>query len=57
MPVDTRNFSALDPVASDEIPPELLAFKREIGTGSIVCMASDAYPVNERAWAVPVWSI
>jgi len=57
VPADTKNFSALDPVASSEIPPELLALKREIGTGSIVCMASDAYPVNERAWSVPIWSI
>ena len=54
---DTKNFNALDPVASDEIPSELRILKREIGIGSVVCMASDTFPINERAWAFPVWGI
>lgn len=37
--------------------PELSMFKREIGTGAIVCMAQDTLPVSERAWAFPVWAI
>ena len=54
---DTKNFNALDPVANDEIPSELRVLKREIGTGSVVCMASDTFPINERAWAFPAWGI
>lgn len=54
---DSRNLSVLDPVASDDVPEALSAFKRSIGTGSIVCMAQDTYPVSDRAWAFPVWAI
>lgn len=54
---DLKNFTALDPVASPGVPPELASFKREIGMGTLVCMAEDALPVNERAWAFPVWAI
>lgn len=54
---DARNLGALDPVAADAVPSELAAFKREIGMGTIVCMAQDTFPVSERAWAFPVWAI
>ncbi|MDR2492287.1 MAG: ATP-binding protein [Coriobacteriales bacterium] len=54
---DTRHFNALDPVAQDDVPPELLAFKRETGTGCVVCMADDAYPINRSSWALPAWAI
>lgn len=54
---DTKNFHALDPIAGDTIPSELQALKREIGTGCVVCMASDTFPINERAWAFPAWAI
>ena len=36
---------------------ELAAFKRAIGTGCILCMTQDTYPVSERAWAFPVWAV
>lgn len=54
---DTKNFNALDPLHANDVPPELRAFKREIGTGTVICMAADTYPVNQRAWAFPVWAI
>lgn len=53
---DARNFSALNPVAG-EVPSESSSFKREIGMGSVVCMASDAFPVQQGVWAFPVWGI
>lgn len=53
---DTKNFPVLEPVEKD-VPPELAAFRREIGTGSVVCMASDTFPVDRGAWAFPVWGI
>lgn len=52
---DVKNFKALDPV--QEAPRELMAFKRELGMGSLVCMTSDAYPINSQAWVFPAWAI
>ena len=54
---DTKNFPALDPVSGDDIPAELETLKREIGLGCVICMATDTYPINTRAWAYPVWAI
>jgi predicted AAA+ superfamily ATPase len=54
---DTKSFSVLDPVASTDLPAELMVFKREIGTGSVICMADDTYPINKSAWALPVWAL
>lgn len=54
---DAKNFSALDGVEADDLPSELMAFKREVGTGVIICMADDAFPVSSRAWAMPLWAI
>ncbi|MCD8110381.1 MAG: DUF4143 domain-containing protein [Clostridiales bacterium] len=31
--------------------------KTEIGTGSVICMANDLLPVDEKNWYVPVWLI
>ena len=33
------------------------ALKTEIGTGSVICMANDLLPVDQRNWYVPVWLI
>ena len=54
---DARNLNVLDPVAAQDVAPELSAFKRKIGTGTIVCMAQDTFPVSERAWAFPAWAV
>lgn len=54
---DTRNLNALDPVNASDVAPELSMYKREIGTGTIVCMVQDTFPVSERAWAFPVWAV
>lgn len=35
----------------------LETLKVEIGTGSVVCMANDLLPVDEKNWYVPVWLI
>lgn len=55
--LDAKNFSALDPVAEKDVPSELASLKRTIGTGSIICMAQDTFPVSNRAWAFPAWAI
>ncbi len=54
---DARNLNVLDPVTAPNVAPELSMFKREIGTGVIVCMVQDTFPVSERAWAFPAWAI
>ena len=54
---DVKNFPALDPVAADDVPEDLAALKREIGLGSVLCMASETFPISRRAWAFTVWAI
>ena len=54
---DLKNFKAIDPVTANDAPTELAALKREIGTGSVVCMASDTFPITKNAWSFPVWGI
>ena len=54
---DVKNFPALDPVASPDVPVEFAALKREIGMGAVVCMASDTFPISQRAWAFPLWAV
>lgn len=41
-----KNFKVLEP-----------ALKVEIGTGSVVCMANNLLPVDDKNWYVPVWLI
>lgn len=52
-----KNFRVLDPVSMPETFNNLETLKVEIGTGSVVCMANDLLPVNEKNWYVPVWLI
>ena len=52
-----KNFDVLRPVIQAEAFGGLEALKAEIGTGSVVCMANDLLPVNEKNWYVPVWLI
>lgn len=54
---DTRNLSSLNPVSANDPSSELEVFKRKIGTGCILCMADDTFPINSQAWAFPVWAI
>lgn len=54
---DTRHFSALDPLESGALPAGLEPMRRKVGPGCIVCMNSDTFPVNRRAWAFPAWAI
>lgn len=52
-----KNFDVLEPVTRAEAFGGLESLKVEIGTGSVVCMANDLLPVNEKNWYVPVWLI
>lgn len=50
-----KNFRALEPVTHDSRLDK--ALKVDIGTGSVICMASDLLPVDEKNWYVPAWLI
>lgn len=50
-----KNFRALEPVTHDGRLDK--ALKVDIGTGSVICMASDLLPVDEKNWYVPAWLI
>ncbi|KAI4447173.1 hypothetical protein C823_001692 [Eubacterium plexicaudatum ASF492] len=52
-----KNFHVLEPVTRAEAFEGLESLKAEIGTGSVICMAGDLLPVDEKNWYVPVWLI
>ena len=52
-----KNFDVLKPVTQAGAFDGLESLKVEIGMGSVVCMANDLLPINEKNWYVPVWLI
>lgn len=52
-----KNFHVLEPLTREEAFGGLESLKVEIGTGSVICMANDLLPVDEKNWYVPVWLI
>lgn len=52
-----KNFHVLNPVCTADAFGELETLNVEIGTGSVVCMAADLLPIDEKNWYVPVWLI
>lgn len=52
-----KHFKVLEPVAHKEAFEGLESLKVEIGTGSVICMANDLLPVDEKNWYVPAWLI
>ena len=52
-----KNFSVLDPITEDNSFDGLESLKVEIGTGSVICMANDLLPVDNKNWYVPVWLV
>ena len=49
-----KNFRVLDAVSTTEPFGGLETLKVEIGTGSVICMAADLLPIDEKNWYVPV---
>lgn len=50
-----KHFKVLNPVTEPERFGELEQYKLDIGTGAVVCMATDLLPIDKRNWYVPVW--
>ena len=55
----TKNFSVLKPIEREPEADEFGAahLKTAIGTGAVVCMASDLIPIDRKNWYVPAWII
>ena len=56
-----KNFSVLSPIEAE--PSEEDSFsgaahlKTKIGTGAVVCLASDIIPIDRKNWYIPAWLI
>ena len=55
----TKNFSVLSPIEWEPETDEFGAahLKTTIGTGAVVCLASDLIPIDRKNWYVPAWCI
>lgn len=52
-----KNFNVLAPVTEPEKFDGLEQHKLSIGTGAVICMATDLLPIDRKNWYVPVWLI
>ena len=56
-----KNFSVLAPIEKEPTEADRFAgtahLKTNIGTGAVVCMASDLIPIDKKNWYVPAWAI
>lgn len=52
-----KNFSVLNPIEKEPAFGSIESLKTEIGTGSVVCMANDLLPIDDKNWYVPAWLI
>lgn len=54
---DARNFSALKPLSERNESNDASNMKRQIGMGTVVCLAQDSFPLSDDVWAFPLWAI
>lgn len=56
-----KNFSVLKPVEAEPSEEDYFAgtahLKTKIGSGAVVCMASDMMPIDKKNWYIPAWLI
>lgn len=55
--VAIKNFKVLEPVQEPERFGGMSELKVNIGTGSVICMAQDLLPLDQKNWYIPVWLI
>lgn len=55
--VAIKNFSILNPIEEPEKFGGVKELKVKVGEGSVVCMANDIIPLDEKNTYVPVWMI
>lgn len=52
-----KNFNVLSSANKSEIGVKIDMRNIETGMGSVICMANDLLPVDEKNWYIPVWLI
>lgn len=55
-----KNFSVLSPIerpSTENVFDETSRLKTAIGTGAVVCLASDILPIDKKNWYIPAWII
>jgi predicted AAA+ superfamily ATPase len=52
-----KHFKVLNPVTDPQRFGALEQFKVEIGTGAVICMATDLFPIDKKNWYIPAWLI
>lgn len=52
-----KNFKVLEPVTQKNTFEGIVSLKVDVGTGSVICMANDLLPVDDKNWYVPAWLI
>ena len=57
----TKNFSVLKPIEKEPTEEDRFAgtahLKTAIGTGAVICLASDLLPIDQKNWFIPAWLI
>ena len=56
-----RHFSVLAPITESSSEEDIFSgaahLKTSIGTGAVVCLASDVLPIDKKNWRIPAWLI
>ena len=56
-----KNFSVLKPIEREPSEEERFTgtahLKTDIGTGAVICLASDVLPIDNKNWYIPAWLI
>ncbi len=56
-----KNFSVLSPIEAEPSEEDIFSgtahLKTKIGTGAVICLASDIIPIDKKNWYIPAWLI
>ena len=56
-----KHFSVLKPISEEPSEEDRFSgaahLKTDIGTGAVICLASDVLPIDKKNWYIPAWTI
>jgi predicted AAA+ superfamily ATPase len=56
-----KNFSVLKPIENEPSEEDRFSgaahLKTDIGTGAVICLASDVLPIDNKNWYIPAWLV
>lgn len=56
-----KNFSVLKPIEKEPSEEDRFSgaahLKTDIGTGAVICLASDVLPIDNKNWYIPAWLV